>query len=432
MLFVHEQPKPISMWMKNTYIPLDMVFIDEHGRIQQIVEQTTPHSLDLIRSENPALAVLEIAGGEAQRLGIHPGQHVSHPALRAMTIPRPAASAMIPALAREKSPMKRIGTLVLGCVHCGIRDQRHRVGGRRRRQLVRRTPGQRAVARRCAAADDDAGATLAFGRMLNPELGRRARLFRFRARSRRPTTARAAGFSLSRESRVLSRRPRESVPEPRPRAGQDHPQARRVDDHDPAALYGVGLLIHARRPARRRQRSCSCAPTSARGAFSSGDDRRTRPVDYVGRPRHPVLLGRHAAAQRRRYRRRRRHATTSTSAPARRPAPPVDTNGCPLPQDDDGDGVTNDIDKCPGTPAGAKVDATGCELDSDGDGVGDSRDQCPNTPAGRQGRREGLRARQRRRRRRRQPGQVPRHAEGRSRGRHRAARSRRRSNYPAW
>jgi OOP family OmpA-OmpF porin len=60
----------------------------------------------------------------------------------------------------------------------------------------------------------------------------------------------------------------------------------------------------------------------------------------------------------------------------------VDSSGCPLPQDDDGDGVTNDIDKCPGTPAGAKVDATGCELDSDGDGVGDSRDQCPNTPAG--------------------------------------------------
>jgi OOP family OmpA-OmpF porin len=60
----------------------------------------------------------------------------------------------------------------------------------------------------------------------------------------------------------------------------------------------------------------------------------------------------------------------------------VDSSGCPLPQDDDRDGVTNDIDKCPGTPAGTKVDANGCEIDSDGDGVGDSRDQCPNTPAG--------------------------------------------------
>jgi uncharacterized membrane protein (UPF0127 family) len=81
MLFVHAEPKTISMWMKNTYIPLDMVFIDTHGRIQQIVEQTTPHSLDLIRSKDPAIAVLEIAGGEARRLGIHPGQRVTHPAL---------------------------------------------------------------------------------------------------------------------------------------------------------------------------------------------------------------------------------------------------------------------------------------------------------------------------------------------------------------
>ena len=81
MLFVHESPEPMSMWMKNTYIPLDMVFIDGHGRIQQIVEQTTPHSLSIITSDEPALAVLEIAGGEAKRLELHPGQRVIHPAL---------------------------------------------------------------------------------------------------------------------------------------------------------------------------------------------------------------------------------------------------------------------------------------------------------------------------------------------------------------
>jgi uncharacterized membrane protein (UPF0127 family) len=81
MLFVHESPRPIGMWMKNTYIALDMVFIDDKGRIQQIVANTTPHSLDVIRSNQPALAVLEIAGGEAQRLGLKPGQAVSHPAL---------------------------------------------------------------------------------------------------------------------------------------------------------------------------------------------------------------------------------------------------------------------------------------------------------------------------------------------------------------
>ncbi len=81
MLFVHAAPQPISMWMKNTYIPLDMVFIDAHGRIQQIVEQTKPHSLDIIRAKDPALAVLGIAGGEAKKLGLHPGQRVIHSAL---------------------------------------------------------------------------------------------------------------------------------------------------------------------------------------------------------------------------------------------------------------------------------------------------------------------------------------------------------------
>jgi OOP family OmpA-OmpF porin len=50
--------------------------------------------------------------------------------------------------------------------------------------------------------------------------------------------------------------------------------------------------------------------------------------------------------------------------------------------DSDGDGVTDDKDRCPGTSAGAAVDATGCELDSDGDGVVDRLDKCPNTPKG--------------------------------------------------
>lgn len=58
----------------------------------------------------------------------------------------------------------------------------------------------------------------------------------------------------------------------------------------------------------------------------------------------------------------------------------VDANGCEL--DSDGDGVVDRLDKCPGTPAGAKVDANGCELDGDRDGVVDRIDQCPNTPAG--------------------------------------------------
>ena len=58
----------------------------------------------------------------------------------------------------------------------------------------------------------------------------------------------------------------------------------------------------------------------------------------------------------------------------------VDATGCPL--DADGDGVPDYLDKCPNTPAGVQVDSTGCPLDSDGDGVPDYLDKCPNTPAG--------------------------------------------------
>jgi OOP family OmpA-OmpF porin len=67
---------------------------------------------------------------------------------------------------------------------------------------------------------------------------------------------------------------------------------------------------------------------------------------------------------------------------APRPAVPAAPIAQP-PADSDGDGVLDTQDRCPGTPAGAKVDAFGCELDSDGDGVVDSKDQCPGTPAGR-------------------------------------------------
>jgi OOP family OmpA-OmpF porin len=58
----------------------------------------------------------------------------------------------------------------------------------------------------------------------------------------------------------------------------------------------------------------------------------------------------------------------------------VDRNGCPI--DDDGDGVANYKDACEGTPQGVEVDQVGCALDDDGDGVSNNRDQCPDTPRG--------------------------------------------------
>ena len=60
----------------------------------------------------------------------------------------------------------------------------------------------------------------------------------------------------------------------------------------------------------------------------------------------------------------------------------VDASGCAIVLDSDGDGVNDDQDQCPGTPAGTTVGTDGCALDSDGDGVIDDNDQCPGTPAG--------------------------------------------------
>jgi uncharacterized membrane protein (UPF0127 family) len=81
MLFIYEQPRMISMWMKNTFIPLDMLFIEQGGRIVHIAENATPHSLESISSTRPALAVLEVNGGTVSRLGILVGDTVLHPAL---------------------------------------------------------------------------------------------------------------------------------------------------------------------------------------------------------------------------------------------------------------------------------------------------------------------------------------------------------------
>jgi uncharacterized membrane protein (UPF0127 family) len=68
--------------MKNTYIPLDMIFIRGDGRILRIAENTTPLSERIIASGGPVRAVLEVIGGTAQKLGIAPGDRVAHPMFR--------------------------------------------------------------------------------------------------------------------------------------------------------------------------------------------------------------------------------------------------------------------------------------------------------------------------------------------------------------
>lgn len=78
MLFDYKRPQKITMWMKNTRIPLDMLFIGTDGRIVNIVERTIPHSVSTVSSKGKVQAVLEVNSGTASRLGIKPGDRVSH------------------------------------------------------------------------------------------------------------------------------------------------------------------------------------------------------------------------------------------------------------------------------------------------------------------------------------------------------------------
>ena len=83
MLFVYRPARPVSMWMKNTLIPLDMLFIAEDGVVVKIVERTVPLSLTSISSDQRVRGVLELNGGTVNRLGIRPGDRVIHPAFEA-------------------------------------------------------------------------------------------------------------------------------------------------------------------------------------------------------------------------------------------------------------------------------------------------------------------------------------------------------------
>lgn len=78
MLFDYRRVQPVAMWMKNTLIALDMLFIDDAGRVVNVARDTEPLSLATIPSAAPVRAVLEINAGSARRLGIRPGDQVLH------------------------------------------------------------------------------------------------------------------------------------------------------------------------------------------------------------------------------------------------------------------------------------------------------------------------------------------------------------------
>src|SRR5271170_3609034 len=79
MLFDFSPEQEVSMWMKNTYISLDMIFIRADGRILRIAENTEPLSTKIIPSRGQAKGVLEVIAGTAQKYGIAPGDRVGHP-----------------------------------------------------------------------------------------------------------------------------------------------------------------------------------------------------------------------------------------------------------------------------------------------------------------------------------------------------------------
>lgn len=79
MIFPFLSPRPASFWMRNTLIPLDMIFIREDGTIARIAANTVPHSEESMMSGEPVIAVLELRGGRAAELGISEGDRVAWP-----------------------------------------------------------------------------------------------------------------------------------------------------------------------------------------------------------------------------------------------------------------------------------------------------------------------------------------------------------------
>jgi uncharacterized membrane protein (UPF0127 family) len=78
MLFIYPQPMSVAMWMKNTYVPLDMLFVAPGGKVIKVVQNTEPLSLKTIESGGIVLGVVELPAGTAARLKIAPGAQVIH------------------------------------------------------------------------------------------------------------------------------------------------------------------------------------------------------------------------------------------------------------------------------------------------------------------------------------------------------------------
>jgi len=229
-------------------------------------------------------------------------------------------------------------------------------------------------------ADDDIGFTLGLGRTMSPNWDAEIALFGSQHdRAGNNNSVELQGFAFK-ANRVFYREGRVN-----PFISLGLGRVKSIskpggDDSDLTALGGIGLLVELGGSKDDGSAMQLRADLGARRGLSSNSTI-NHAVDYVaglgfqynwgGTPPRRVVDSDGDGVN-----------DDADKCPGTPAGTAVDTDGCPLPQDDDHDGVNNDVDKCPGTPAGAKVDANGCELDTDGDGVSDSRDQCPNTPAG--------------------------------------------------
>jgi uncharacterized protein len=81
MLFLYDPPQAVTMWMRNTYIPLDMIFIAPDGLVHRIEANTEPFSTDIIASGGTVAGVLELNAGQAEKIGLKPGDRVIYPGL---------------------------------------------------------------------------------------------------------------------------------------------------------------------------------------------------------------------------------------------------------------------------------------------------------------------------------------------------------------
>lgn len=88
MLFVFDRPQYAAFWMRNTYVALDLLFIAADGRVLNIARDAVPLSTTPMQSDGPVTGVLEVLAGTTERLGIHTGDRIEHPAFRPAAPPR--------------------------------------------------------------------------------------------------------------------------------------------------------------------------------------------------------------------------------------------------------------------------------------------------------------------------------------------------------